>query len=417
VETEIPNVKSFQSILNALAKLTEKAVFHFTARGLNISGVDENDMSYLEITLSPSYFISYSHKTDLMFTIETKKLNRVAQLLSSKEKLFLSAGNQGLTIRTLGHWNSNFRFVASDNSFEKPSEIKELDYTVHFSLPASQLFAEIKKASAISEEITLGAIGDDFVISSSSGTYEFETKRRGVKYNSENEIKPCKVTIKSEPIICMNNLVGEDDLVELSFAEGMPLRIILNRAKLIRIVIHLVSSRAMESLERKFEADSLPSFPTTRFFPFLSYVSSIPKGISQNELTSTPFETEGLNYSKIAISLGFAERISGTLKLTRFGNNFLDLYHQNESHAKLMLHEIAEKRCVAYRLVTRELMKRPMTLEALVDQLDAQKLNNMLEDIDRTDLAIMLGLATWCGAINRKLSLYYFGTPFRIVGD
>ena len=53
--------------------------------------------------------------------------------------------------------------------------------------------------------------------------------------------------------------------------------------------------------------------------------------------------------------------------------------------------------------------KRSMTSDELF-----RKINNELEKIsehkiDKQDMSTLLGIASWCGIIDRKLALYYFG--------
>ena len=115
----------------------------------------------------------------------------------------------------------------------------------------------------------------------------------------------------------------------------------------------------------------------------------------------------GGDYGRMAKELGLAQRTRGRIKLSKTGEVFVNLMQNDPKQAKAFLHNLAFSKIKSYKVMVSSLRKKTLAPEELYQEINRRLKKKAEYSIDKQELSTLLGLAIWCGIVDRKLALYY----------
>jgi len=410
MKLKIADTGLFKAVFKCITKFVEKAHFEVLESGIRIRSIDPHDFCYVDLTLLPNFFEKYDLFEEFGFCLDVSKLSRILPNLISARSIFLGINQGDIRFQTVGEWITTFKLNwLEDNPYYLP-EPMEFRYSTHVDLSAKQFSDLIKKASAIANEICFSVKNGKVAVNASSGNCSFEAESLASRrINSVG--KPVSVCTISNYLKLLDPLISKCENVRISLDENLPLRIYLsypNKGNFSFFVSHQkIKTKRKERTDRG--GTSLPRISVSRFPDFLAYLSSCPEGVENEFLVMAQLETKGSDYSRLASMLGFIMREKRKIKLTPEGKKFVSMYMNKIDLAKQQLHMISLKKILAYKLMIQKLMKKSMSINEIHESVNASLKRRGLPEIDKQDISTLLGLATWCGYIDRKLALYYFG--------
>jgi hypothetical protein len=257
--------------------------------------------------------------------------------------------------------------------------------------------------------LTFKITGKNLIISTGSGDYSF----------SGTPLKPINIDNNGDQIVSasaiasyiktLTALINKCEKIVVSIGNDKPLRLDL-RYQDKGVFSFLLSNkrqnaRAHETLDR--EGTSLPRLTVTKLPELLLYLTACPKGEETRFLQEAGLETSGGDYGRMAQELQLAERLERRLKLSKSGEVFVNLMQNDQNQAKTFLHGLAFSRLESYKAMVDCLKEKALTPEELFLEINKRRNRMSGHSIDRQDLSTLLGLAMYCGILDKKLALYY----------
>ena len=148
-------------------------------------------------------------------------------------------------------------------------------------------------------------------------------------------------------------------------------------------------------------SNKLPQISVTRFPKFLE---SVKDGMPLKNLLHSRYETENGDYTRLGNMLKFTTQHNGVVHLSNEGKTFLKSMEKRSG--KTNLNKKLKVNIPEYNYMLKSLSKIPQSFEDIVKNLKNSKKYSMK---NKEDVLLLLGLATWCNSIDRKMGLYYFG--------
>ena len=102
--------------------------------------------------------------------------------------------------------------------------------------------------------------------------------------------------------------------------------------------------------------------------------------------------------------LKFTTKRKGIVYLSNEGKDFLTSLEKRS--AKTKLNKKLKENIPEYNYMLKLLSDTPQSFGDIVNKLKRSKKYSMKS---KEDVLLLLGLATWCNSIDRRLGLYYFG--------
>ena len=144
-----------------------------------------------------------------------------------------------------------------------------------------------------------------------------------------------------------------------------------------------------------------PQISVTKFPKFLE---SIKEGIPLKNLLHSRYETENGSYAKLGQMLKFTTKRSGIVYLSSEGKDFLTSLEKRSGKTKL--NKKLKENIPEYNYMLKLLSDIPQSFDDIVNNLKRSKKYSMK---NKEDVSLLLGLATWCNSVDRRMGLYYFG--------
>jgi len=408
-QLKITNPNVFRKLFQCLAKFVDRVHFDVHDDGIRIRSIDPHDFCYVDLALRKSFFEGRLPTRKISFGIDVEKLSKILPHLASAEQILMNIDEEALEFEATKKWRMAFRIgYLKEDPYDLP-EPKKIFYDASFEIPANEFSEIVNTASSVSNEIDFSLSGDKFQVQAATGNHSFYAEPLGKLRLEEKEPK----NISSHAILSylktLNPLVSESGRVRIWLGNEKPLKIDLEYSDKGVFSFSLSPKREQIRPKKERRGTSLPRITVTRFPEFLLYLANCPAGENVGMLRMTNLETSGGDYSRLGRMLDFTERIRGKINLTKKGEQFVSLYKENINQAKLFLHRNALSKIKSYKLMIRCLKKKPMPPEDLFVEINSILKKRTGMKVDRQDLSTLLGLATWCGIIDRKLALYYFG--------
>lgn len=399
----VQDVDTFKALFGCLSKFIERIHVDVSDRGIRIRSIDPHDFCYVDLILKPSFFEQYNINQDWGFGLDISRLSKMLSNFSSELFMRIDAGNVQFQTQGLGKPIFKMDWLDID-PYDLPEPLK-LRYDTHFDLKADEFSDLIKKASAISHELTFSATRNTVALNASNRGYSFSSKLSIPAICH----KPVSVSIISGYLKTLSSLIKKCERIRVWLGNDKPLRLDLTYQDKGKFSFFISHKKKTVRPRRRREGTSLPRVSVTRFPDFLSYLGNQPKGVETKMLVMARLETEGGDYGRLANMLGFTIRRKKKIKLTSAGRKFLLTHKSDPDKAREFIHRTAIEKIRAYRLLIENIIERPMASDEIFESINNSLKGKKLHKIDRQDMSTLLGLATWCGAIDRKLALYYFG--------
>lgn len=408
LKLKVSDAWGFKALFRCVTRFAEKAHFDVQKTGIRIRSIDPHDFCYVDARLAPSFFEDYDLYGDkFSFGADISKLKYMLANIHKDTPVFLEINDGNLQLHLISKWKTTYKldWLATD-PYDLPEPLK-FDYKVNVEIAPKDFFSVIKDAAAVSHEICFSAGNGKLKATSSNGDFSFASEIDVI--NGISKIKPVRSFAIIDYLRTLYDLIDKCESVRLGIGEELPLRVNLSY-KGKGSFSFIISNRKLKSKEKKSKGGmSIPHLSVTKFPEFLEFLGTSAEGVDSGMLRLAQLETEGEDYTRLAAMLELSLRKKGKVFLTTEGKKFVLLLQQNPEKAKRWLHIATIKKLPPYKAIMKHLIERPLSTTEIYEKVNATLRRKSLPEIHRQDLVILLGLATWCRAVDRKLALYYFG--------
>lgn len=392
-------------LFRCLGKFAETARFDFLKDGILITGIDSHDFLHFEATLTKELFVDYPKRGDASFEVDMSRLARIVRTLSSREKLVLNVKHGSLELRGIGSWNSTYTIPTLSPNLPTSGR-NETRYATAVQLKLGQLLDEVKRAAVVSQEVEFAFRNGKLVLKASSGAYEFESKPLDATVTKAVSEQDAHATVPARYIRDIGGFFNPSIVCSIRVANEKPFRFDIPEGKEGRISFFL-SSKPIGVSAASSTHEALASVKTTRLPEFMRHVGSSPRGIAIKELSSSRYETANHDYTNLSRKMGLI-RGSNKVRLTKSGRLLVELLNSDEKQAKQMLTKLAIQKVEQYKIVIDVLVKGPSNFQRLLETVNSSLSRTDQSVVSKERLAILVGIATWCGSAGRELDFYYF---------
>jgi hypothetical protein len=399
----------FVKLFECIARFANKVHLDIDDGGVRVRSVDPSDFCYVDVFLTKSFFAAYEACSKYGFGIDISRFPRFLASLASANSLSMIIEEEGFVLEATKNWVMRFKVnFLEEDPYDLP-EPKEFHFDASVEIPSSEFSKLVNSASTISNELNFSIQGDHFILSSSSGDYSYSGELSSdIKIHKNGSHNVSAFAIAGY-IKALAELINKCEIVSLSLGNDKPIRLDLKYLDKA-VFAFLLSNRRFQSHSIKVsgrDGTSLPRLTVTRLPEFLLYLSNCPDGEDSRFLREAGFETSGGDYSRMTQQLNLAERAKGKIRLAKQGEIFVNLMQNDPERAKHYLNGLALSHIESYRVLMESLNERPFTPNELHEEINKKLSEKSGKSIDKQDLSTLLGLAIWCGVLDRKLALYY----------
>jgi len=406
MELKVAHVSVFTTALQCISRFVEKAHFDFNRERIRIRSIDPHDFCYVDLCFAKSFFEEVNSIEHLSFDADISKFSRILPNLGHAKEIAISGSEDGLRLSGSKEWEASFKINRLiDDPYNLP-EPRSINHEARVEVPASEFCDLINTASSISNELVFRVSEGKFSVEACSGDYQLLAKPSG----SAKLRNGRRSYVESHAIVAylraIEPLVKKCDNVDLLLGNQKPVRLDLHYSDKALFSFSF-SPKKREPQKQPRGGISLPRLTVTKFPEFLVYLANSPGGEQLRILKLGHLETEGGDYSRLGKMLGLVEGGRGTVRLTKNGEYFVSIFKSDVDQARAYLNKLLLTKLKPYEAMIQSLKKKPMDqseLQLVVNSALAREGMKM----DKQDISTMLGLATWCEVIDRKMTLYYF---------
>jgi len=406
MELKVADTGVFITALQCVSRFVEKAHFDFNRDGVRIRSIDPHDFCYVDLHFAKHFFDVWNPIEHPSFGADISKFSRILPNLSHVKEIAVGAGEDGLRLSGSKEWEVSFKISRlTDDPYDLP-EPKSINHDACVELSASEFCDLINTASSISSELIFRVSESRFSVEASSGDYQlFAKPSPSTKVRNGG-----RKLVESHAIIAyfraIEPLVKKCDNVNLLLGGEKPVRVDLHYSDKA-VFSFSFSPKKREPPKRARGGISLPRLTVTKFPEFLVYLANSPDGERVRILKLGHLETEGGDYSRLGKMLGLVGVGGGRIRLTKDGEYFVNIFKSDINQARAYLNKLLLTKVKPYEIMLQSLKKRPMDQSELWLAVNSALARRRIK-MDKQDISTMLGLATWCEVIDRKMTLYYF---------
>ena len=419
MELKIEDISLFKAIFRGITKFTDVARFDVSHNGIRIRSIDPHDFCYIDIKLQPSFFDGFGWDSE-KFTSEADigKLRQVISKITKDKTLYLDIRKRTIALNFANSGKTRYELDWLDEEQFNLPEPQSLNYDAQITIPSSEFLEIVKEASAVSREIFFGIEDGKFVVGSHDGGFSYRKTidLSGQVFESFKNKIPRRA-VKSwtilDYLITVSEMVAQCGEVKLSLSDELPLRVDLSYRGHGRFTF-IISNKTLSSSEKgtKQNVDYKKASPVTGNFKppqisvtkFPKFLESIKEGIPSKNLLHSRYETENGNYTRLGELLKFTNKRNGVVYLSSEGKDFLKSLEKRSGKSKL--NKKLKENIPEYNHMLKLLSDTPQSFGDIVNNLKRSKKYSMK---NKEDVLLLLGLATWCNSIDRRMGLYYFG--------
>jgi hypothetical protein len=396
--------------MQSITKFVDKVHFEIDGSGIRVRSIDPHDFCYVDLSFRKSFFNGKFDGSRTSFGLDLSKLGQILPTLYRAKGLELHANGEFLELHANTRWKLSYKIGSTEDVF-KAAEPKKLSYDAVMQIPAKDFANLIDAASAVSKELVFTIRNGTFTVTATSGSYDFTAKpAEPIQIRSDRNAEISEHVLASY-LRSLRSLIEKCNTVRVLLGKGKPARFefLYGEKAVFSFSLSPKKLRLVDSKRQGREGTSLPRITATRFPDFIMYLASSPRGESPRMLESAGLETSGGDYSRLASALGMVSRNSGHLEITTRGLQFADLLKSSGEASRLHLHKVILERVPAYSVMIEILKHHPMSVDDLFRAINTGMKKKGKQSVDKQDLSTLLGLASWCGMVDRKLAVYYFG--------
>jgi hypothetical protein len=401
----------FRRAMQSITKFMDKAHFEIDGSGIRIRSIDPHDFCYADLSFGRSFFNGEFDGNRTSFGLDLSKLGQILPTLSRAKSLELHANDETMELNAITKWKLSYRIGSLTEDAYRLPEPKKFSYEAIVQIPAEDFTSLIDAASAVSKELVFTIRNGTLTVTATSGSYDFAAKpTEPIHIRSAHDVEISEHVLASY-LRPLRPLIEKCNTVRVLLGRGKPVQfdLLYGEKAVFSFALSPKKLRLVNSKRQSRDGSSLPRITATRFPDFVMYLASSPRGESTKMLESAGLETSGGDYSRLASALGMVNQNRGNLEITMRGLQFANLMKSSSEAARLHLHKAILERVPAYPIMIGQLRHRPMSVEDLFRAINISMKKKGKLSIDKQDLSTLLGLAAWCGMIDRKLAVYYFG--------
>lgn len=404
-QIRVTNVALFGKLLQYVTRFIEKAHFDIDPKYFRVRSIDPHEFCYVDLVLFPSFFKRYEVTDKWSFGVDVSKLSKILPTISSAPsiQIIINDGVFGLITDTPQRIKFEINWLEVD-AYNLP-EPRKYSFDTKAVLTAKELADIMWKASTVSHEITLSSMKGKLTFVSSMGDYSFTaevTKPLGLKINHS-----ATASVLLDYLRDLRFLMKECEVAELRFGGGAPLRLDLLHHDKARFSFLFSSERKIPRKKRMYRGGtSLPRISVHKFPEFLLYVTSNADGVPVDVLKKAGIETLGGDYGRMVRILDLATIEKGRIKATPLGRKLSSLFNEDDSEARIFLHNLVTQKIPSYKIMMRVLARGPLHRTEIYEMINSVLKKKRKIKIDSQDLSTLLGLARFCGVLRKKVSLY-----------
>ena len=417
---KVNDVVLFKALFKGITRFTDTAHFEVKKNGVKITSVDPYDFCYIDINLSPSLFDGYKiNSKTFSFGVDLGKIGPIVRNIGSKE-LFLEIADNSLQIKLVNGWATNYKLNWMEEDSDLPDPLKQ-NYTAKVTIPSTDFLNIIKDASTVSREIEFEVDKKELRVSATKQGFTYSTKLE-FKKRLQNKIELKGNSAKSSAILdylrTLSEIIMKCKEVELNLGDNLPLRLDLKYrgGGTFTFIIsnkQITTSRtAKENRKDRLESSpktstsSMPQITVTKFPDFIKSLN-VEGGVDEHDALHSIYETDDGDFTRIAKLLGLVKRRKGRLYLSEDGLRFAKSLKRDSRPGKRRLHKIIQEKVPENNELLSFLSNKPSDVAAITDHFKFSKKKRAIIT-KKDDIILLLGLATYCNMIDRKLGLYYF---------
>ena len=417
---KVNDVGLFKALFKGITRFTDTAHFEVKKKGIQIRSVDPYDFCYVDINLPPSLFDGYKiNSKTFSFGVDLGKIGPIVRNIGSKE-LFLEIADNSLQIKLVNGWATNYKLNWLEDDSDLPDPLKQ-NYTAKVTIPSTDFLNIIKDASTVSREIEFEVDEKELRVSATKQGFTYSTKLE-FKKRLQNKIELKTKSAKSSAILdylrTLSEIIIKCKEVELNLGDNLPLRLNLKYSGggTFTFIIsnkQITTSRAAMGVRKdrielnpKVSTSPIPQITVTKFPDFIKSLH-VEGGVDEHDALHSIYETDDGDFTRIAKLLGLVRRRKGRLYLSEDGISFAKSLRSDSRPGKQRLHKIIQEKVPEYNKLLNFLSSKPSDVAAITDHFKFSKKKGAIIT-KKDDIILLLGLATYCNMIDRKLGLYYF---------
>jgi hypothetical protein len=397
----------FRKLFECISRFADRAHFEVSDDGLRIRSIDENDFCYVDLLLRRPFFKDFPNGFKASFGIDISRFSSLLSRIAPSQALTLNVNEDYVELEATHNWDMLFRvqFLEQD-PYDLP-EPRNFAYEAFVNVGSKEFSAIVNTASTISKELELTIDKNRFVVSTHHGDYSFTGESRGIAQVRDSKKQRISAFTLANYINVLAGLIRKCEKVGIWLGDDKPVKLeLLYEDK--GVFDFFISHMKRGNLPRKISdrgGKSLPRLTISKLPEFLLYLTNCPQGEETRFLREAGLETSGGDYSRMAQKLGFIENLRGKVKLVKNGEVFVNLMQNDPGQAKSFLHSVAISKIDSYRAMVTIIKRKALSPEELYEELNLKSEQEHL--VDKQDITTLLGLAIWCGIVDRKLALYY----------
>ena len=417
---KVNDVGLFKALFKGITRFTDTAHFEVKKKGIQIRSVDPYDFCYVDINLPPSLFDGYKiNSKTFSFGVDLGKIGPIVRNIGSKE-LFLEIADNSLQIKLVNGWATNYKLNWLEDDSDLPDPLKQ-NYTAKVTIPSTDFLNIIKDASTVSREIVFEVDEKELRVSATKQGFTYSTKlefKKRLQYKIELKKKSAKSSAILDYLRTLSEIIIKCKEVELNLGDNLPLRLNLKYSGggTFTFIIsnkQITTSRAAMGVRKdrielspKVSTSPIPQITVTKFPDFIKSLH-VEGGVDEHDALHSIYETDDGDFTRIAKLLGLVRRRKGRLYLSEDGISFAKSLRSDSRPGKQRLHKIIQEKVPEYNKLLNFLSSKPSDVAAITDHFKFSKKKGAIIT-KKDDIILLLGLATYCNMIDRKLGLYYF---------
>jgi len=400
----------FIDLLQCVARFVDRAYLRADSRGIRFQSIDPHDFCFVDVFLRRPFFEGYHLVGPIAFCLNTSGLSKILPTLRSAKLISLSLDETAFGIEATGGWKKLFTINAMDEDSNGFPEARRFRYEASALIPAREFSELVKTAASVSNELVISIARAGFSVSAKTADYSLVSHpSRDAKVEGPVRKEVSAFAIASY-VRALESLIRRCEYIRIWIGVDKPLKLELIY-KNQGVFSFFLSPKKRQLRQEKGpgrEGTSLPRITATKLPDFLVFLATSPTGQETRLLVDAGIETSGGDYSRLGLRLGLVVREKGRIRLTKEGELAANIVQQDEEQAKAFLHGLSMRRIEPYKRLITAIKRRPMAPEDLYSLINAGLSRLGEHPIDKQDLSTLLGIATWCGVMDRRMSLYYF---------
>jgi hypothetical protein len=405
MKTKISDVSAFKSLFRCITRFTENAHFDVRKKGIRIRSIDPYDFCYIDIQLTPQFFEGYNLDTAFTFGVNIAKLKNILPNITKDTPLLLEINHGKLQFHLMNKRKTtyNLDWLPID-PYNHPEPLK-LNYETHIDVPSKEFLSLIKEAATVSNEIDFLAGNGKLKVTSIDDGFSYTSEicvRKGIL-----KVQPIRLFVIIDYLRRLYEIIDICESVKLSMGNEMPLKVNVSYNNKGSFSFVLSNRKVNENRENK-NSMLIPDVSFTKLPEFLGFISKREE-TDPRIIPLSQVETENNENLGLAITLGLVILTRKSISLTKEGERLVHLLKESPEVAKKELHTIALKRMPSYEAIIKSIGGKSLSTIEIYNKVNSALKSKYIPQIRKHDMMMLLGIATWCKAIDRKMALHYFG--------